>query len=90
MIYAPYIAAVAALIAGVLLYRRRKVRESADSFYCVRSVPPGGDPATDGIHLLRRSKPPKPVHRCNCFFAIPPGGDPVDDIMHFYCGDRSD
>ncbi len=85
MEYIPYIAAVAALLACVLLYRRRKVRKPTDSFYCVRSVPPGGDPATDGIHLLRR-KPPKPVHRCNCFFAIPPGGDPENDFIHFYRG----
>lgn len=89
MEYALYIAAVAALLACVLMYRRRKVQKPVDSFYCDFSVPPGGDPAKDGIRLLRR-KPPKPVHRCNCFFAIPPSGDPVDDFMHFYRSDRPD
>ena len=54
MEYAPYIAAVAALLAGMILYRRRKVRKPVDSFYCDFSVPPGGDPAKDGIRLLRR------------------------------------
>ncbi len=52
MEYAPYIAAVAALLAGIILYRRRKVRKPRYHFYCHLSVPPGGDPATDGVRFL--------------------------------------
>lgn len=55
MEYAPYIAAVAALLACVTLYRRRKVRKPVDQGYCTFVVPPGGDPIKDGIYFYRRN-----------------------------------
>lgn len=46
MEYAPYIAAIAALIAYGLLYRRRKVPKLIRRCNCVCAVLPGGDPST--------------------------------------------
>ena len=48
------LAAIAALIAVIFLYRRRKVRKPVNHGYCTFVVPSGGDPTTDGMHSYRR------------------------------------
>lgn len=53
MEYAPYIAAIAALIAYGLLYRRRKVPKLIRRCNCVCAVLPGGDPIDDFVHFYR-------------------------------------
>ena len=53
MEYAPYVAAVAALIAVICLYRRRKVRKPVHHCNCFFAIPPGGDPVDDFIHFYR-------------------------------------
>lgn len=60
MIFAFYVAAVAgvaALLAGLVLYRRRKVRKPVNRGYCITAVPPGGDPVTDRIHFYCAKRP---------------------------------
>ena len=60
MIFAFYVAAVAgvvALLAGFVLYRRRKVRKPVYHGYCAYVVPPGGDPETDYIRIHYRKCP---------------------------------
>lgn len=47
-------ALVAVLLAGILLYHRRKVRKPAHRSYCFSAVPPGGDPVNDLIRFNRR------------------------------------
>ncbi len=57
MIYGHYVAAVAALLAGLVLHRRRKRRKPVTHFYCTFAVPPGGDPVADGIRIFYRNRP---------------------------------
>ena len=57
MEYGLYIAAVAALIVGCFLYRRRKIRKPVNSSYCFYAVSPGGDPVTDVIHFYCGKRP---------------------------------
>ncbi len=60
MIYGPYVATVAvvvALLAGLVLYRRPKVRKPINRGYCITAVPPGGDPVTDRIHFYCAKRP---------------------------------
>ena len=56
MIYSFYVAGVAALLAGFVLYRRRKVPKPVSRSYCTLVVPPGGDPIKDGIYFYRRNR----------------------------------
>ena len=56
MEYALYIAAIAALISGFVLYRRRKVRKQPDQSYRFSAVPPGGDPVDDVMHFFCRKR----------------------------------
>ncbi len=60
MIYGLYVAAIAAvgaLLASLVLYRRRKIRKPANHGYCITAVPPGGDPVTDRIHFYCAERP---------------------------------
>ena len=48
---------LAALIAGVILYRRRKIREPVDDTYCLWVPPAGGNLADRGTYLLYGRRP---------------------------------
>ncbi len=56
MEYAAYVAAIAALGAGIFLYVRRKVRKPINRTYHYQITPPGGDPLHDRIEF-HTSKP---------------------------------
>ncbi len=53
MEYALYIAAVAALLAGGILCRRRKAPRPIRRCNCLCAVLPGGDPVDDFVHFYR-------------------------------------
>ena len=52
LLYTAYIAAVAALVAGALLYRRWKVRKPVNKSYGYVSFPPGSDSLDDRIEFF--------------------------------------
>ena len=57
MEYTLYIAAVAALVVGVFLYFRQKVRKPVHRCNCFYAIPPGGDPVDDFMHFYRGDRP---------------------------------